>query len=99
MPVRHSLRLKFAVTFALAGVVLVLLHALVIHQLSRHQESQLIDQIVSDEMEILLQQYERSFSLDGPPYRKLQRYEVRPDTEALALRKWFRASWLRPSSA
>ncbi|MBZ0134176.1 MAG: HAMP domain-containing histidine kinase [Rhodocyclaceae bacterium] len=94
MPVRHSLRLKFAVTFALAGVVLVLIHAVIIHQLNRHQEAQLIDQIVSDEMENLLQQYERSFSLDGPPYRKLQRYEVRPDTEALALRKWFRASWL-----
>lgn len=94
MPVRHSLRLKFAATFALAGVVLVLIHALVIHQLSRHQEAQLIDQIVSDEMEILLQQYERSFTFDGPPFRRLQRYDVRPDTEALSLRKWFRASWL-----
>ena len=31
---------------------------------------------------------------DGPPYRALQRYQVRPDTEALSLRKWFRASWL-----
>lgn len=94
MPVRHSLRLKFAATFTLAGVTLVLLLAVVIHQLNRHQEAQLIDQIVSDEMENLLQQYERSFPFEGPPYRKLQRFEVRPDTEALALRKWFRASWL-----
>lgn len=94
MPVRHSLRLKFAFTFALAGLVLVLLLAVVIHQLNRHQESQLIDQIVSDEMEHLMQQYERNVAFDGPPYRRLQRFEVKPDTEALSLRKWFRASWL-----
>lgn len=94
MPVRHSLRLKFAFTFALAGLVLVLLLAVVIHQLNRHQESQLIDQIVSDEMEHLMQQYERNVVFDGPPYRRLQRFEVKPDTEALSLRKWFRASWL-----
>ena len=94
MAVRHSLRLKFAFTFALAGVVLVLIHAIAIHQLNRQQESQLIDQIVSDEMEGLLQQFERQGRLDGPPYRALHRYQVRPDTEALSLRKWFRASWL-----
>ena len=94
MAVRHSLRLKFAFTFALAGVVLVLIHAIAIQQLNRQQESQLIDQIVSDEMEGLLQQYERQGRFDGPPYRALQRYQVRPDTEALSLRKWFRASWL-----
>ncbi|NJD34885.1 MAG: HAMP domain-containing histidine kinase [Betaproteobacteria bacterium] len=91
---RHSLRLKFAFTFALAGVVLVLIHAIAIHQLNRQQESQLIDQIVSDEMEGLLQQFERQGRMDGPPYRSLHRYQVRPDTEALSLRKWFRASWL-----
>jgi signal transduction histidine kinase len=94
MRVGRSLRLKFAATFGLAGVLLVLLLSLVIHQLNRHQELQLIDQIVSDEMESLLQQYERNLAFDGPPYRELQRYAVRPDTEALALRKWFRASWL-----
>jgi signal transduction histidine kinase len=94
MAVRHSLRLKFAFTFALAGVVLVLVHAVAIQQLNRQQEAQLIDQIVSDEMEGLLEQYERQGRLDGPPYRALQRYQVRPDTEALSLRKWFRASWL-----
>lgn len=94
MAVRHSLRLKFAFTFALTGVVLVLIHAIAIHQLNRLQESQLIDQIVSDEMEGLLQQFERQGRVDGPPYRALHRYQVRPDTEALSLRKWFRASWL-----
>lgn len=91
---RHSLRLKFALSFALAGLVLVLVYAIAIHQLNRQQEAQLIDQIVSDEMEGLLDQYERLGRLDGPPYRALQRYQVRPDTEALSLRKWFRASWL-----
>ena len=94
MRVRHSLRLKFATTFALVGAVLVLIHAVAILQLNRHQEAQLIDQIVSDEMEGLLQQYERIGSIDGPPYRKLQRFDVRADTQALSLRKWFRASWL-----
>ncbi|GIK24438.1 MAG: two-component sensor histidine kinase [Betaproteobacteria bacterium] len=94
MSVRHSLRLRFALTFALVGAVLVLVHAVVILQLNRLQESQLIDQIVSDEMENLLQQYERVGALDGPPYRKLQRFDVRADTQALSLRKWFRASWL-----
>ena len=94
MSVRHSLRLRFALTFALVGAVLVLIHAVAILQLNRHQEAQLIDQIVSDEMEGLLQQYERIGSIDGPPYRDLQRFDVRPDTQALSLRKWFRASWL-----
>ncbi|HNT63965.1 MAG TPA: hypothetical protein PKH90_14070, partial [Candidatus Desulfobacillus denitrificans] len=94
MSVRHSLRLRFALTFALVGAILVLIHAVAILQLNRHQEAQLIDQIVSDEMESLLQQYERIGSIDGPPYRKLQRFDVRADTQALSLRKWFRASWL-----
>lgn len=94
MSVRHSLRLRFALTFALVGAVLVLVHAVVILQLNRLQEAQLIDQIVSDEMENLLQQYERVGALDGPPYRQLQRFDVRADTQALSLRKWFRASWL-----
>ncbi len=94
MRVRRSLRLKLATTFALAGMVLVLAFAFALLQLSRHQEAQLIDQIVSDEVEALLQQYERHGEVDGPPYRKLQRYDVRPDTQALSLRKWFRASWL-----
>jgi signal transduction histidine kinase len=94
MRVKRSLRLKLASTFALSGMALVFLFALVILQLSRSQESQLIDQIVSDEVEALLQHYERNGELDGPPYRKLQRYDVRPDTQALSLRKWFRASWL-----
>ena len=72
---RHSLRLKLALSFALAGLVLVLVHAVAIHQLNRQQEAQLIDQIVSDEMEGLLEQYERQGRLDGPPYRALQRYD------------------------
>ncbi len=94
MFVRRSLRLKLATTFALAGMVLVLAFAFALLLLNRYQEAQLIDQIVSDEVEALLQQYEREGAIDGPPYRKLRRYEVRPDTPALSLRKWFRASWL-----
>lgn len=94
MSLRRSLRLKFASTFAVAGLVLVLSHAVVIHQLNRHQEAQLIDQIVSDEMEDLLQHYQRHGTVDAQPYGKLQHFDVRPDTEALSLRKWFRASWL-----
>ena len=94
MPVRHSLRLKLALSFALAGAVLVLIHAIAIHRLNRQQESQLIDQIVSDEMQSLLEQFERHGRGEGPPYRALHSYRVRPDTDALSLRKWFRASWL-----
>ena len=94
MPVRHSLRLKLALSFALAGAVLVLIHAIAIQRLNRQQESQLIDQIVSDEMQGLLEQFERHGRGEGPPYRALHSYRVRPDTDALSLRKWFRASWL-----
>ncbi len=94
MSLRRSLRLKFASTFALAGLVLVLSHAVAILQLNRQQEAQLIDQIVSDEMEDLLQSYQRHGTIDDQPSGRLQRFEVRPDTEALSLRKWFRASWL-----
>ncbi|CAG0953089.1 two-component system, OmpR family, sensor histidine kinase QseC [Burkholderiales bacterium] len=94
MRIRHSLKLKFAFTFALAGLLLVLSHALALHLLNRHQEAQLIDQIVADELEDVLQQYERRGIVEGMPYRSLPRHEVRPDTEASSLRKWFRANWL-----
>jgi signal transduction histidine kinase len=94
MSLRRSLRLKFASTFALAGLVLVLSYAVAILQLNRQQEAQLIDQIVSDEMEDLLQSYLRHGTIDDQPADRLKRIEVRPDTEALSLRKWFRASWL-----
>ena len=43
MSLRRSLRLKFASTFALAGLVLVLSYAVAILQLNRQQEAQLID--------------------------------------------------------
>jgi len=94
MSLRRSLRLKFASTFALAGLVLVLSYAVAILQLNRQQEAQLIDQIVSDEMEDLLQSYLRHGTIDDQPADRLKRIEVRPDTEALSLRTWFRASWL-----
>jgi signal transduction histidine kinase len=94
MPLRRSLRLKFATTFALAGLLLVLSHAVAIHLMNRHQEAQLIDQIVADELEEVLQQYERRGIIEGMPYRSLPHHEVRPDTEASSLRKWFRANWL-----
>lgn len=94
MPIRHSLKLKFAFTFALAGLLLVLSHALAIHLLNRHQEAQLIDQIVADELEDVLQQYERRGIVEGMPFRSLPRHEVRPHTETSSLRKWFRANWL-----
>jgi len=94
MRLRHSLRLKFAAAFAAAGLVLVLSYAFAILHLNRQQEAQLIDQIVSDEMEELLLLYQKHGTVDEQPAGLLQRYEVRPDTEALSLRKWFRASWL-----
>ncbi len=94
MSLRRSLRLKFASTFALAGLVLVLSYAVAILQINRQQEAQLIDQIVSDEMEDLLQSYLRHGTIDDQPADRLKRIDVRPDTEALSLRKWFRASWL-----
>ena len=45
-------------------------------------------------MEDLLQSYLRHGTIDDQPADRLKRIEVRPDTEALSLRKWFRASWL-----
>ncbi|MDR2240878.1 MAG: HAMP domain-containing histidine kinase [Zoogloeaceae bacterium] len=94
MLARRSLRFKFTSAFTIAGLVLVLSHAIVIFHLNRQQEAQLIDQIVSDEMEDLLQSYLRDGAGDGPPVEQMQYYAVRPDTEALSLRKWFRVSWL-----
>ncbi len=94
MPLRHSLKLKFASTFALAGLVLVLSHAVAIHLLNRQQEAQLIDQIVSDELEEVLQTYERRGIVEGMPLRSLPQKDVRPDSDASSLRKWFRANWL-----
>lgn len=91
---RHSLRLKFASTFAAAGLLLVLSHALAIHLLNRQQEAQLIDQIVADELEEVLQQYERRGIVEGMPLRSLPWQAVYPDSDANSLRKWFRANWL-----
>lgn len=92
-----SLRIKFAASFAAVGVLLVLLHAVAVLLLNRYQESALIDQIVSDEMEELIEQYERREMVTAPPTATLRHFDVRPEAGSQSLRKWFRANWLTHS--
>lgn len=92
-----SLRLKFAASFAAVGVLLVLLHAVAVLLLNRYQETELIDQIVSDEMEELIVQYERREMVAAPPAATLKHFDVRPEADRQSLRKWFRANWLTHS--
>lgn len=94
MPIRRSLRFKFAATFTIAGLVLVLSYAIAAIQINRQQEDARIDQIVSDEMDDLLQSYQRQGGVIDPPVAQLPPDDVHPDTRALSLRKRFRASWL-----
>lgn len=92
-----SLRVKFAASFAAAGMLLVLLHALAVLLTNRYQEAELIDQIVSDEMEDLIVQYERREMVAAPPAATLKHFDVRPEADRQILRKWFRANWLTHS--
>ncbi|MCF8199634.1 MAG: HAMP domain-containing histidine kinase [Sulfuritalea sp.] len=92
-----SLRFKFAASFAVVGILLVLLHAAAVLLLNRYQEAELIDQIVSDEIEELIEQYERREMVASPPNATLQHFDVRPETDRQSLRKWFRANWLTHS--
>lgn len=95
--VAPSLRIKFAASFTAVGVLLVLLHALAVMQLNRFQEAELVDQIVSDEMEDLIEQYERREMVVSPPTATLKHFDVRPETGRQSLRRWFRANWLTQS--
>jgi len=92
-----SLRVKFAASFVAVGMLLVLLHALAVLLTNRYQEAELIDQIVSDEMEELIVQYERREMVAAPPSATLRHFNVRPEGDRQVLRKWFRANWLTSS--
>lgn len=92
-----SLRSRFAASFTAACVLLVLLHAIVVLVLNAEQESELVDQIVSDEMEELIEQYERREMVSGPPALALRHFDVRGEADGQRLRKWFRANWLTHS--
>ena len=92
-----SLRARFAASFTAACVLLILLLALVVILLNSGQEADLVDQIVSDEMEELIEQYERREMVSGPPALTLQHFDVRSEAGGQPLRKWFRANWLTHS--
>lgn len=92
-----SLRRKFAVGFIAACVLLVLLQAVAVLAINGYQEDELVEQIVSDEMEELIEQYERRELVAGPPASTLKRFDVRGESEHQKLRKWFRANWLTHS--
>lgn len=78
-------------------MLLVLLQAVAVFMINGYQEDELIDQIVSDEMEDLIEQYERREMVAGPPASTLKRFAVQGEGEHLNLRKWFRANWLTHS--
>jgi signal transduction histidine kinase len=97
IPFAHSLRAKVALGFTVACVLLVLMQAVAVLAVNAYQEDELIDQIVSDEMETLIDQYERREMVAGPPASTLKRFDVRGEDGSQNLRKWFRANWLTHS--
>ncbi|MFZ5509400.1 MAG: sensor histidine kinase [Pseudomonadota bacterium] len=90
----YSLRTKIAVSFAALGLVLVGLQALVTLYINNYQESQIIDQLVSDEMDALIEQYHRHQLLAPPRAETLRAYAVEAGAGERELRRWYRATWL-----
>lgn len=90
----HSLRARIAASFTAACLLLVALHALSALYINDAQEAQLIDQLVSDEMDSLIEQYHRRELVTPPRTETLASYIVHNQAGEQELRKWYRATWL-----
>lgn len=94
MPGGHSLRARIAASFMLACVLLVGVLALAVLHINDAQESQLVDQLVSDEMDALIEQYQRHALVAPPRSETLKSFSVENTAGQAELRKWYRATWL-----
>lgn len=90
----RSLRARIAASFMLACVLLVGVLALSVLYINDAQESQLVDQLVSDEMDALVEHYERHTLIAPPRSETLKSYPVENRANQPELRKWYRATWL-----
>lgn len=89
-----SLRTRFAASFAAAALILVGINALSVLYFTDRQENRLIDQLVLDEMDTLIDHYQRYEVSGMPRSENLPAPPVRGDGSHSEFRKWFRVGWL-----
>lgn len=90
MRIRHSLRLKVALSFALFTVLILVALMLGILSLAEKQAEQLIDTTVSDEMSHLMHEYQRSPQIFPPRTQNLHGYIIQNDAERATLPSYLR---------
>lgn len=85
MPLKPSLRRRVALGIALFSILLVSAHSVVVYLLMEQQEEALIDQIVSEEMDYLVGQFQHDARVLPPHTDNLNGYIVRTAAERLTL--------------
>lgn len=90
MRIRHSLRLKVALSFALFTVLILVALMVGVLSLAEKQAEQLIDATVSGEMSHLMHEYQRSPQIFPPRTQNLHGYIVRNDGELATLPSYLR---------
>ena len=91
-----SLRTRFSLIFAAVCLALVSANALTVLHFSHRHELRQIDQLVNDEMDMLIEQYQRQEVSGLPHGTHLDTSLVRTgavDSHS-EFRKWFRSGWL-----
>lgn len=90
-----SLRTRFSFAFAVVCLALVGANALTVLHFSHRHEARQIDQLVLDEMDVLIEQYQR-LEVSGLPHgEQLDASPVRSSGDSHSeFRKWFRSGWL-----
>ena len=76
MRIRHSLRLKVALSFALFTVLILVALMVGVLSLAEKQAEQLIDATVSGEMSHLMHEYQRSPQIFPPRTQNLHGYII-----------------------
>ena len=89
-----SLRTRFSAAFTITCLFLVGANALTVLHFSDQNERRQIDQLVLDEMDTLIEQYQRHEVAGLPHGTQLLPTRVRGEGTHLEFRKWFRVGWL-----
>lgn len=89
-----SLRTRFSLVFTVVCLFLVGANALTVLHFSHEHEVRQIDQLVLDEMDVLIDQYQRHEVAGLPHGERLDTPLVRSDGSHSEFRKWFRTGWL-----
>ncbi|MDP2024633.1 HAMP domain-containing sensor histidine kinase [Sulfuriferula sp.] len=90
MRIKHSLRLKVALSFALFTVLILVALMVGVLSLAEKQAEQLIDATVSGEMSHLMHEYQRSPQIFPPRTQNLHGYIIQNDDENATLPSYLR---------